>query len=614
MAVPVSNSGWQRAILAIHYTVLGVVIIGFLYFARAILIPIALALFLTFLLTPLVTAVERVGLGRTLSVLIIFTLLLVLLFAVSGTLLIQVSGLVADLPSYSDTIRERIRAVREMGESQTIARLSRMMQDINNELTSSPGFRRIFGGTQTPGLVVQTDDPGLAARIPSIALPVVNGIISAGFALVLLLFMLLRRESLRNRFIWIVGDGRITATTKAVDDAGERISRFLMMQFIVNSTYGIAWGVGLFFIGVNYAALWGFLAAVMRYVPYVGPTLGAVLPMMMALVESPSWEPLILVVIYLIILELVSNNVVEPLCYGHSIGVSEVALLISAAFWTFIWGPIGLVLSAPLTVCLAVLGRHVSQLEFLAVLLGDKPVLDPYVSLYQRLLARDQDEAEQLIMKEAKVSAENVYDNVLIPALNYAKRDREQNEFTPADEQFILQATAEILEDLGEKRRESASSSDSAVRLRPVRLLACPAHDEEDRLALEMLRELLDSRQWSVEIVTVETLASEIVSKIEQDRVPIICIAALPPGGLAHTRYLCKRIRSRAPDVKIMVGRWGLKNGVESNEERLREAGGDYMATTLLDTVRQLSAWLPVMAAVEHPPAEAHDTGRMAVG
>jgi len=428
--------------------------------------------------------------------------------------------------------------------------------------------------------------------------------------------MLLEREALRNRLIRLIGDGRMTATTKALDEAGDRISRYLLRQLAMNGSYGLIWGAALSFIGVDYAMLWGFLAAMLRYVPYVGPPFAALLPFVLSMAQFPGWwQPIIVLTVFLV-LEMIANGL-EPWLYGQTIGVSAVAMVISAAFWTFLWGPIGLVLSGPLTVCLVVLGKHIPELKFFAVLLGDAPALAPDVSYYQRLLARDQDEATDLVMAQVKsTSPESVYDELLVPALVFCKRDREREFLTDTDAQFVLQATEELIEDLGELR-ETASSSDKAKPLgnaipdaHPrIRILACPARDQMDRVALDMLAHLLNPMDWDMEITAVETLTAELVERVTAERATLICIGAIPPGGLTHARYLCKRLRARCPDLKIIVGRWGLKENVEANRIQLQEVGADLMATTLVETRKQLNEWLPVLTYKEENPSPDGDDG-----
>ena len=267
-----------------------------------------------------------------------------------------------------------------------------------------------------------------------------------------------------------------------------------------------------------------------------------------------------------------------------------------------------MILSSPLTVCLVVLGKYVPPLKFLDVLLGDEPPLDAHVTFYQRLLARDQEEATQLVLSQAKASSpEQVYDDFLVPALNYAKRDRERDDLTESDEEFVLQATREILEDLGE-RREVVTQAEEAIHAEdrgnasapiPLRVLACPARDQADRLALEMLRQLLDPAKWVVEIAAAETLSADMVAQVAEHAPALVCIGALPPGGLAHARYLCKKLRARFPEVKIVVGRWGLTGSVEANREQLQDAGADLTATTILETRSQLTSLLSILAIAQ---------------
>ena len=291
------------------------------------------------------------------------------------------------------------------------------------------------------------------------------------------------------------------------------------------------------------------MAAVLRYVPYIGIWIAALPPILLSLAMFAGWAHPLLVIGLFLTVELFASNVAEPRLYGRSIGVSEVALLVAAAFWTFLWGPIGLILSSPLTVCLVVLGKYVPPLKFLDVLLGDEPPLDAHVTFYQRLLARDQDEATQLVLAQAKASPpEQIYDDFLIPALNYAKRDREGDDLTESDEQFILQAIREILEDLGE-RREAATQANEAIppedqpnASSPIRLrvLACPARDEADRLALKMLRQLLDPAKWVVEVAAVETLTADLVTQVAEKAPALVCIGACRPE-VSPTHATCAK-------------------------------------------------------------------------
>jgi predicted PurR-regulated permease PerM len=611
-----ANLSWQRAQIVLTGTVVGVVVVSCLYWAQTVLVPVALAVFLSFLLTPLVSLLQRRGLGRIPSVLMVVLLAALVLGGVVTLVATEVTNLAGELPTYTGNIREKVKSLRQMGHGTD--RLEKMIQDITGEWKSEPGSAEdgkadeptgvAVAPEKVPTVVAQPESNAWLSRLPDLLAPVVKLVGGLALALVLVVFMLLKRENLRNRLIRLVGHGRMTVTTKALDDAGQRISRFLVMQLVINAGFGLVLALGLLLIGVPHALLWGFLAALLRYIPYLGSCVTAGVLILFSLAFFPGWVQPCLVVGLIVIVELVTGNLVEPRLFGHSMGVSEVALLVAAAFWAFLWGPIGLVLSSPLTVCLVVLGKYVPQLEFLDVLLGDEPSPDTDIIFYQRLLARDQDEATQLALAHAKTSPfEDVYDRLLLPALNFVKQDRERDDLTEVDEQFILRATREIVDDLGEHQAAAAGAANApaekeesdAATPKKVRMLGCPGGGEADRLALEMLRQLLDPARWDLEILSVEMLSSELVALAGEKEPAIVCIGALPPGGLARTRYLCKRLRARLPNAKIVVGRWGLKSSVEQNQDQLLEAGADQIETTLLETRIHLSAWLPVLAQQE---------------
>jgi hypothetical protein len=418
-------------------------------------------------------------------------------------------------------------------------------------------------------------------------------------ALVLVIFMLVKREDIRNRFLRLMGRSHVAFTTKAVDEAGQRVSRYLQTQAAINVAYGAAFAVGLGIIGVKYALLWGFFAAVLRYVPYVGAWVAIFFPLTLSVAMFESWGQPLAVLTCFLALEVISYNVLEPMLFKRSLGVSELAQLLAAAFWGFLWGPVGLVLSAPLTVCLLVLGKYVPQLEFLDIVLGDEPALDTPESYYQRLLAWDEDDAALLVRSEAqRLSHEELFDSLLIPALNYTKRDRIRDEITEEDEKYILRATREIIEDLHEEPQGAAGASEQGngePSLPRVLLLGCPSFDDADSLALEMLNHLLSRDRWDVQISSADMLTAEVVAKADEQSVSVICIASLPPGGLAHARYLCKRLRARVPAAKIIVGRWGHEGILDSTRDDFLRVGADEVTATLAATRVILNAWLPVV-------------------
>jgi CheY-like chemotaxis protein len=301
-----------------------------------------------------------------------------------------------------------------------------------------------------------------------------------------------------------------------------------------------------------------------------------------------------------LILEVLTANVVEPLVFGHNTGISSFALLVAAAFWTWLWGPIGLILSTPISVCLVVLGKHVSGLEFFDVLLGDQPVLDTHVRYYQRLLARDQDEAADLIEEYIHTNpVESVYDAVLVPALALVKRDKERGELDADDERFILAVTSELLEDLTSTQRAARqAAAESANGERPKAwLLGCPVKDAEDELALQMFQRLLEPAGYHVEVLSATVLTAELITRIGQAAAPLICLASVPPGGLAKTRYLCKRLHREFPALRILVGRWSNSEDSDQTADRLKAAGAHLVGTTLIESRNQA---IPLLQSLTH--------------
>jgi predicted PurR-regulated permease PerM len=612
MAVQAAHPNWQRAIVVLAGSVVGALTIGAMYWAQAVFIPVALAIFFTFMLNPLVLWLQRRGLGRVFSVLTVVTASALVVLGMVWLLATQIAGLAAELPKHSDNIRAKVRTVRELLNAGS--GLDKISDEIKTELTTPKTPEGKEGASAAPSpsrpvpVELQSSVPSWMTGIGGIAGSLLEGLAQFALAFILVVFMLLNREDMRDRIIRLAGKNQVTMTTKALDEAGQRISKFLLMQAIVNGTFGIAVSIGLLALRVEYAILWGFVGAVLRYVPYIGPWVAAVLPISVSIMMAEHWGTVLGVVGLFLVIELISNNVMEPLLYGQSMGVSEVALLVAAAFWAFLWGPIGLVLSAPLTVCMVVLGRYVPQLQFIDILMSDQPALDTDVRFYQRALARDPDEASELVLDRVKQDhGEQVFDELLIPALSYAKGDRERDYVSEEDETFLLKVVDDILTDLSTQTLVLASMTnpDGTARCDPsqeggiakAKFLACAARDRSDFMALSMLRQLLPSDRWDMEIMPLESLSSELVERAEETKPSLICIASLPPGGLSHTRYLCKRLKARHPDVKIIVGRWGITENVEHNRDLLREAGADWVSATLIETREQLCGWRPVIAA-----------------
>jgi predicted PurR-regulated permease PerM len=569
------------------WVIIALVVAG-LYWLQAVLIPMALAVLLTFLLSPVVGTLQRRGLGRVPAVLVTVVLALSVLAGIGWTLTRQLMTLADELPQYSLNIHHRIADLHGVSKGGSVEKVQKTVEDVVGEIQKTGKV----GVTGPKPVAVVLEPPSILAHLPTL----LQALASAAVVTVLMIFMLLERRELRDRVILLIGYRRMTATTKALDEAGARISRYLLMQSIINGSFGVAVGLGLFLIGVPYVVIWGSLAAALRFIPYVGASSAALLTFAFSLAVFPGWLQPVLVVGLFLVLQLVTNMVIEPWLYGQSAGVSQVALLVAVTFWTWLWGPMGLLLATPLTVCLIVLGKHLPALGFIVVLMGDRPVIEAKSRYYQRLLAHDQDEAADIV--EAYVSAdgrESVYDAVLLPALYYAKQDRDRGLLSEGDAQFVGQATREILEVLAldapapsERDTGDRSLSDPGADTR-VWIVGCPARDEADALALEMVRHLLDPARYRIEVIGASMLTAEVVAWVDLHRPDLLCIGAVAPGGLSQARHLCKRLRSRCPELKIVVGRWGLHDEKDADRQHLLAAGADHVETSVLDTQRALT-------------------------
>lgn len=581
---------WQRFFIVSGGAAL---IVAMLYFAREVLVPVALAILIAFILRPMVTVVQRRGLGRIPSVLLVTSLAGLLVVATSLAVLYQLKSLAEELPQQKTVILEKIKGLHESSNSPWLANASATVGEILGQLR---------GPESDEGVIpvrVESGDPW--ARMMPVVGPALDVLVNAGVVAILVIFMLIQREDLRNRLLRLSGNRSITSMTRVLDDSSQRISRFLMMQFVVNGTYGLAFGLGLFAIGVPYAILWGVLAGVLRYIPYIGAWIAAAFPMVLSVAVFPTWFPFLGVSALILVLELLSNNWMEPWLYGRSTGVNELALLVAAMFWTWLWGPVGLAMATPLTTCLVVLGRYVPHLEFLSVLLGDDAPLEPPVVYFQRLLARDQDEAAELVddYLETHKPAE-LFDDVFVPALAAARMQHQRGEISKADVHFANHATGEIIDEVlasapppTADANATAPPPDDALPL----VIGCAARDEMEVLTLRMLEGLLGEHVCKLEVLGSIKVSGEVIQRVKEERPAVVCITAMPPGGLAPTRYLCKRLRHAMPEVRIIVGYFGNEANLPRVRQRLTQSGANVVA----GSIQELRDELKSMVKLETP-------------
>jgi len=572
-----------------------VLVVAVLYWAQAVLVPLALAMLISFVLSPPVTFLQR-WIGRIAAVLVVVLLVFTGLGLASWAAGTQVSHLADDLPRYRENIAQKISDVRGVGQGGSVEQVQQTVKEIQEQIAGPPPA----SGTSRQPVIVQSQKVTSLTDFSSWLGPALGPLSTAGFVAALVIFMLLEREELRGRVFGLVGHGHLAVTTKAFDEAASRVSRQLLMQTLVNAIYGAAVGVGVWWIGVPYPLLWAALGAALRFIPYLGPIVAAAGPILIGLAALPGWTKPLSVVGLFLVLELFTNLVLETVLYAGAAGVSQVALLVAVGTWTWLWGSMGLLLATPLTVCLVVLGKHVPGFEFLSTLMADSPALSPDVSYYQRLLARDQSEASEIVQRHmASQPTETVYDALMLPAFNYAERDRIEGRLSEDEEQTIVEQTRELLGDVDrfqhtlpanevpEEETTSPPIEHTESRI-PVNVLGYPANGQADAIALQMLAQLVEADGIRLDVTSVRLLSSEVIDLVRTTGARLICIADLPPSPPSKTRYLVRKLRSAVPEVTILVGRWAPPELADEDRSSLTDDGAHHVASTLLDTRDQL--------------------------
>ncbi len=624
----------RQSLLAQEPLLLLALVVIALYYGRSILVPLALALTFNFLLGPAVARLERLRVPRVPGTLLVIAAATGLLGGVVWLVAGQLLTVVNDLPEHSANIRAKLAFTHVSTESrlgQAIVSLEGLGKELaGGSATATPqagaptnarGRKAGSAGRtqaqalgekesaavvgtlvapgQQPAPVIIVEPPSTNADyLRQILIPVLGPLGTAGMVIVFTIYMLLKREDLRNRLLLLAGMGRLNIMTQALDDAAERISRYLIANVTVNAGCGIVFAFGLFALGIPNATLWGALLALLRMVPYLGPLVGGILPTVFALIIFPTWWQAASVVALITSLEAAVANFFEPWFYGAHTGISELALVVMAIFWTLLWGWPGLALATPLTVCLIVTGRVLPQMSFLHILLGDEAELAPEAHFYERLLAMDQAEAHTVADRflEQRSTLE-LYDQVVLPALGLAEQDRHQGMLGEERAHFLLQSAQELIEELTEYGSpepvalKTCEVLESLERRCPV--VCVPTSDQADEIAAIMLAQLLERAGHKTILLHPSALSSELLARFAEDPSTALCISAVPPLAFVPARALCARLRRELPSNRILVGLWGSTSSPETLRSRFGSAKPDSVVLTLAAAVQAFASEFP---------------------
>ncbi len=588
-----------------------------LYFGRDIFLPLAVALLLTFALAPVVGWLRKLRIPRPIAVVSVVVAAFASIFLFGAVVASQLASLATNLPTYQTNIETKVQAFKDADIGTGIfGRLTKILERLGRQIEEdsepSNDDPTTDGGEPTVDpLPVEVVEPAPQPFqvLQTIIGPLIQPMATGGIIIVVVIFMLLKREDLRDRFIRLVGAGDLHRTTEALQDAGRRVGQYLLMQLIVNVTYAVPIGIGLWLIGVPNAPLWGLLALVLRFVPYIGPIIASVLPLILALAVDPGWTMVLWTAALFIVLELVSNNVVEPWLYGSRTGLSSLAIIIAAIFWTWLWGPLGLLLSTPLTVCLVVLGRHVPQFEFLDVLLGNDPVLDPHEQLYQRFLASDPDEATdraETFLEEGDLVT--FYQTVAIPALALGELDRARGVMSDERRKRVADSATALVDNLDEFAEEEAedddkdesdsgqgnpavdqaNDTDEAPELPDgtgKTVLCAGGRGELDDAAAAMLAQVLTVQGAAASVIEYHALVPNRIRDLNLSGSQTVVIGFLNADSMTHARYMVRRLKRSQSSLRVGVVFWTLNDNELDRVKLIASINCDFVARTMTEAI-----------------------------
>jgi len=574
-----------RGATLINMGVAALIIAG-LYFGREIFVPVALAVLLSFVLAPFVSRLQSFRLPRVVAVLAVVILGFAIIFSLGGLMVTQASRLAEALPGYEQTLRNKIETLRGItgGGTGTLQRASEVLNDLKTELQStkagSPPNTTVLqqpSDSKPIPVEVRQPDPGALSTLVAIIAPLVSPLTTTGIVVIFVIFILMQRQDLRNRFVRLAGSDDIQRTTAALDEAGERLSRLFLTQIAFNAAFGVAIGTGLQVIGVPSAPLWGLVAMILRFVPYIGAFISAIFPLILAAAVGSGWEMLLLTMALFVALELLASQVLEPVIFGHSSGLSPVAIIVAASFWTWLWGPVGLVLATPLTICLVVVGRHVDRLQFLDIMLGDQPALTPSQLVYQRLLAGDPIEAAEQAGEYLKTAPlENYYDSVLTGGLGLAAADNRLGHLDAERLDRITATVRELVADLDGHEdvqvvEAPSSNTDSPLATlvdaesdedetrtprvwqAPRSILCIPGFSKLDEAVAIVLAQLLRRRGYGASAEQYDAMSVAKFFSLDLTETEFVCICYADRPSNAKLHYAVRRLTKKTKSAYVMA-------------------------------------------------------------
>lgn len=591
---PSTDSLTRKFMLA----VIAAVVVSGIYFGRPVLMPLALAVLISFALAPLVGLLKRWHLGNVLPVLISVLLAIVVLTSLGTFMGSQLAKLAAELPGYQTNLSNKIQSVVGGAvNSNTVVRLNRTVENLAEQIT---------GGNRAEEALTSTDTvkpiPVIIRRTSvapwSMAQTVLGPLLAPLGLIVLVLvfvgFILLQRDDLRDRIVRLAGSRDMQRTTIALDEAGTRLSRYLLLQTCTNVCFGLVIGVGLWMIGIPNAGLWGLMSGLMRFVPYVGVPLAFLFPFTLALAVDPGWSMMFQTMLLYLVVDAITGQGVEPFLYGRSMGLSAVAVVVAAVFWTWLWGPVGLLLSTPLTMCFVVFSRHVESLKFLDVMLGDRPALRAEESLYLRMLANDPDEAAdeaESFLKSNSLAA--YYDEVAARALMLAQSDVDRGVLDPMRQERIHDAIKGLIVNLSDRKDDDAGS-DLAPDWRDPDLapvLCVAGRGPLDEAAALLLVDMLGKHGVGARVVSSDETSATNIAELSADGVKVTCVSYLEPGTFKNARYQVRRLRRHMPGVPVIAIFWGLAGDNSRYLDGIEATESDIVTTGLTETVQHILAF-----------------------